>query len=140
VAAFFEKDLGMCFLKISGAYLAAQNMRGDCNHRSIAPMSIEKAVDEVEVPGTSGTRAGGELPGELGLSPRRKRTGFFVTHMDPFKLAIQAQSVRNRIQAVADDAVYSFDTRLNKPADQLIRYPMWHRLDLLSLGVVETDF
>jgi hypothetical protein len=44
--------------------------------------------------------------------------------MDPFKLAVQAQSIGNRIQAVADDAVNSFDTRLNKPADQLIRYSM----------------
>jgi hypothetical protein len=44
--------------------------------------------------------------------------------MDPFKLAVQAQSIRNWIQAVADDAVHSFDTSLNKPADQLIRYSM----------------
>jgi hypothetical protein len=114
-------------------------MRCDCNHRSIAPVSVEKAVDEVKVSGASGTRTGGKLPGELGLCSGRKRTGFFVTHMDPLNLAVQAQGIRNRIQAVAYDAVNSFDTRLDKFADQLIRYSMWHRLYLLSFGIVETD-
>src|SRR5271154_3074451 len=84
VAAFLEQDFRMSLLKISRADLAGRNMRCDREHRSIASMSIEKAVDQVQVAGAAAPPAGRELAGELCLGTGRIRAGFFVAHMNPF--------------------------------------------------------
>jgi hypothetical protein len=126
VTAFFEKNFRMSFLEISGADLTAWNMRCDREHRSIAAMSIEESVDQVKVTGTTAATAGSEFPAELSLGARRKRSSFFVAHVNPLNFAIYSQSIRHRIQAVAHDAVKSFDTRFNKSANQLICHSMCH--------------
>jgi hypothetical protein len=117
VTAFFEKNLRMSFLEIPGADLTAWNMRCDREYWSIAAMSIEKSVDQVKVAGAAAATAGREFPAELSLGARRKRGSFFVAHVNPLNFAIYSQSIRHRIQAVAHDAVKSFDTRFNKSAD-----------------------
>jgi hypothetical protein len=91
-------------------------------------MSIEESVDQVKVTGPAAATAGREFPAELSLGARRKRGSFFVAHVNPLNFAIYLQSVRHRIQAVADDAVKSFDTRFNKSANQFICHSMCHRL------------
>ncbi len=52
-------------------------------------MSVEKAVDQVEVAGAAAPSAGRELAGELCLRAGRIRAGFFVAHMDPFNFVVQ---------------------------------------------------
>src|SRR5208282_3730484 len=89
VATFLKQILWMRFLKVSRADLAAGNMRCDRQHRSIAAMSIEKAVNQVQVAGAATPRAGGELAGELRLRAGRKRAGLLVAHMDPFNFVVQ---------------------------------------------------
>jgi hypothetical protein len=117
VTAFFEKNFRMSFLEISSADLTTWNMRCDREYWSIAAMSIEESVDQVKVAGAAAATAGREFPAELSLSARRKRGSFFVAHVNPLNSAIYSQSIRHRIQAVADDAVKSFDTRFNQSAD-----------------------
>jgi len=56
-------------------------------------MSIEEAVDQVKVAGAAATRAGREFPAQLSLCASRKRGSFFVPHVDPSELAIQAQRI-----------------------------------------------
>ena len=41
-------------------------------------MSVEKAIDQVEVAGSAAPRAAGEFAGELCLRAGRKRADFFV--------------------------------------------------------------
>src|SRR5208282_1047945 len=53
MAAFLEKNFRMRLLEVSRADLAAGYMRRDREDRSIAAMSIEKAVDQVQVAGTA---------------------------------------------------------------------------------------
>ena len=52
----------MGLLEISGTDLAARNVRCDRQHRSIAAMSVEKAIDKVKVAGTAATPAAASLP------------------------------------------------------------------------------
>jgi hypothetical protein len=52
-------------------------------------MSVEKAVDQVQVAGAAAAPTGRELAGELCLRAGRLRAGFFVTHMDPFNFIVQ---------------------------------------------------
>ena len=89
VAAFLEQDFRVGLLKISRADLTRGNMRGDRKHRSIASMSVEKAVDQVQVARAAASPAAGELAGELCLRAGRIRAGFFVAHMDPFNFGVQ---------------------------------------------------
>jgi hypothetical protein len=80
-------------------------------------MGIEKSVNQVKVAGATATRAGRELPAQLSLGAGCKRASFFVPHVNPFNFAIYSQSIRHWIQAIAHDAVDSFDTRLSKSAN-----------------------
>src|ERR1700677_2382347 len=103
----------MSFLKISGSDLTTWNMRCDREYWSIAAMSIEESVDQVKVAGTAAATAGRQFPVELSLGACRKRGSFFVAHVNPLNFAVYSQSIRHRIQAVAHDAVKSFDARFN---------------------------
>jgi hypothetical protein len=102
----------MSFLEISGTDLSSRNMRRDREDRSIAAMSIEKSINQVEVAGAATARTDREFAAKLSLGTGCKRGGFFVAHVDPLNPSIFAQRVADRIQAVAHYAVNPFDTRL----------------------------
>jgi hypothetical protein len=89
-------------------------MRGNRKHWSIAAMSVEEAIDQVEVAGAAATGAGRELPAQLSLGASGKSGGFFVAHMNKLKFVVHAQSIGHGIQTVAHDTVKPFYARLDK--------------------------
>jgi hypothetical protein len=80
-------------------------------------MAIEQPVDQVKVSGPAAAGADSELAGEMGLGAGCEGGDFLMPDMNPFDLALAAQRVGEPVEAVADDAVDSFDAG----GDKLVR-------------------
>src|SRR5580658_4475663 len=107
MAAFFEQTLRMSLLKIFRSDLFARYVGGDCEHRNPVAMTVEKAVNEVEIPGPATACADREVAGELGIRPGGKRGDLLVTHGHPFDFAVLAQRISYAVQGVSDQPVYT---------------------------------
>ncbi|MDP9839862.1 hypothetical protein J2T09_004642 [Neorhizobium huautlense] len=69
-------------------------------------MTIEQAVDQVEIARSATSRAYGQLPGDMGFSTGGKSCGFLMSGMDPFDITTLAQRLCHPVQTVTDDAIY----------------------------------
>ena len=67
MAALFEQRLGVRFLEIPGADLARRNLRGDCQHRQSRSVTIEQAIDQVQIAMPAAPGTDGELTGQMRL-------------------------------------------------------------------------
>jgi hypothetical protein len=71
-------------------------------------MTIEQAIDEVEIAGPAAPGANGERAGEVRFGTRGKRGDLFVANMDPFNPVLPAHRIGYAVQAIADDTVDAF--------------------------------
>src|SRR5258706_1027251 len=110
VTALLEQTLRMGFLKIPRAEFGRRNLRRDGKHWHARPLTVEQAVDEVQIAGSTAAGADRELPCQVRLGTGRESRDLLVPHMHPFDLALATDRVGQPIQAVADDAIYPLHT------------------------------
>ena len=83
-------------------------------------MAIEEAVDQVQIARPAAPGADRELASQMRLGTRRESGHLLVPDMHPVDLAVAANRVGQPIEAVADNAVDSFDTNCRENFCELI--------------------
>ena len=84
-------------------------------------MTIEQAVDEVEVAGRAAARADGEFTCRMRFGARREGRDFLVPDMNPLDLALPAKRVGQAVQAIANNAINPLDANRGEDFRELIR-------------------
>src|SRR6202012_5046566 len=98
------------FVKIAAPDLGARNMRGNRQHRYTRTVTVEQAVDQMQVTGAATAGADRELAGEMGLGAGGERRGFLMPGMNPVDIAAPPQRFRDAVEAIADHTVDAADT------------------------------
>ena len=132
MAAFLEQRLRMRLLEIAGADLGRWDLRGDGEHRHARAVTIEQAVDEMQIARPAAAGADGELTRQMRLGAGRERRDLLVPDMDPLDLALPANRVGQPVQAVADNAIDPLDTGCDEDFRELISDRLCHDRSLLS--------
>ena len=97
-------------------------MRGDGYDRGIAPVGVVQAVDEMDMSGAAGARAGREFFGKLGFGPGGEGGRFFMPHMDEPDAPVAAERIGHGIEAVAHPPVQPRDARSGQFVHKYFRY------------------
>jgi hypothetical protein len=84
-------------------------------------MTIEEAVDQVQMARSAAPRADRELIRQVRLGACRESRDLLVPDMHPLDLALAAQRVGQSIQAVADNTVDPPDAGCSEGSSKLIR-------------------
>jgi hypothetical protein len=93
VAALFEECLRVCFLEIPGADLGRRNLCGNSKHRDTRPVTIEKAIDQVQIARPAAPCADSELAGQVRLRTRREGGNLLVPDVHPLDIALTTKRV-----------------------------------------------
>jgi hypothetical protein len=121
VAALAEQPVRVGLLEVAEADLAGGDVRGEGEDGGHGAVGVVEAVDQVQVAGAAGARAGGQLPGDLGLRAGREGGGLLVPHMHPVDAGVAAYGVHDGVEAVADHAVQALDSGADEDVDELLR-------------------
>jgi hypothetical protein len=95
-------------------------------------MAVEQSVDEVQIAGPAAAGTNGELAGQVRFGAGREGRDLFVPDVDPLDLTLSSQSVGQAIEAVADDAIDSFDAGSGQCFYELVGYCFCHFFSLLD--------
>src|SRR5580700_712655 len=68
----------------------------------------------------SGSADGNRVSGQVGVGDGGKNTILLMTHVDELDFAVAAQTVDDRIESVAHNAVAAFDTGIRKHLPQKV--------------------
>ncbi len=90
-------------------------------------MTVEQAVDEVEVAGAAASGADGELAGEVRLGASGEGGGLLVAGVDPVDPAVGAERVGDAVEAVADHPVDPLHPDPRQNLDDEIRCLVRHQ-------------
>jgi hypothetical protein len=114
MAALREQMFRIGFLKISAAYFAARDLRGDGEHWNTAPVAIVKPVNQMQIArsGASGTDC--KLSRKVCFGPGGERCRLFMPDVNPSNLLLFANRIRDSIHRVARNAIYPFNSRLGE--------------------------
>src|SRR6266404_4403099 len=144
MAALFKERLRMRFLEIPGPDFGGRDLRGDRQHRHTRSMTIEQAIDQVQIARAAAPGADGELPRQMRLGARRESGNFLVPDMHPLDLALPAKRVGQPIQTVADNTVDPPDTGCREGFSKLISdsfchllSPRWSGFGILQCSIVQ---
>ena len=118
----------MRFLEVPRADLGRRNLRGDREHGYAGSVTIEQAVDQVQIARPAAPGADRELTRQMRLGTRCEGCDFFVPDMHPLYLPLAAKRVRQPVQAVADNAVNPLDTCCSEGFRKLISHRFCHGL------------
>jgi len=80
----------MGFLEISGAEFGRRDLRCNGKHRHARPLTIEQAIDEVQIAGSAAAGTDGEVSRQVRFGTGRKGCDLLVPHMHPFDLGLAA--------------------------------------------------
>ena len=89
-------------------------------------MTIEQAIDEVQIAGSAASGADRKLPCYMRLTTGREGRDLLVPHMDPIDLAPAADRIGQAIQAVADDTIDSLHAGCGEGFCKLIGHCFGH--------------
>ena len=89
-------------------------------------MTIEQAIDQVQIAMPAAPGTDGELTGQMRLGACRESGDFFVLNMCPLNLAVAADGIGNAVEAVADNAIDTLHTRCGQGFRELISYSPSH--------------
>jgi hypothetical protein len=126
VAAFLEELFRMRLLEIAGADLARWDLRGDGENGHAGAMTVEQAIDEMQITGSATARADRKITSEVGVRARREGRDFLMPDMDPFDLALATDHIGQAVEAVPDDAVNPFDSGCYERFRELFRHCSRH--------------
>jgi hypothetical protein len=110
----------MGFLEISGAEFGRRDLRGNGKHRQARPLTIEQAIDEVQIARSTATGADRKLSRHVRFAAGGESCDLLVPHMHPFYLSLAADRIGQAVQAVADDAIYPLDASCGESFRKLI--------------------
>jgi hypothetical protein len=96
-------------LEIAAADFGRRDLRGDREHRNPRAVTIEEAVDEVQVARPAASRADGELARQMRLGAGREGGDFLVSDVDPLDLSLASYGISQPIEAIAHDTVDALD-------------------------------
>jgi hypothetical protein len=77
-------------------------------------LTVEQAVDQMQVSGATASGANRKLSRQLRLGARRERRAFLMTHVDPLDDPVAPQGVREAIERVTHHAINAFDTGMDE--------------------------
>ena len=80
-------------------------MRGDAEYGDAGAVTVEQAIDEVQIARPAAARADGELTRQMRFGARREGGYLLVPDVEPLDLALSANRIGQPVEAVADDAV-----------------------------------
>src|SRR5216684_2694746 len=120
VTALLEQHLRMGFLEISGAELGRRDLRRNGKHRYARPLTIEQAIDQVQIARAAAPGADRKLSCQMRFGTGRESRDFLVPYMHPFYLALATDRIGQSIQAVADDAIYPLHTGYSEGLCKLV--------------------
>src|SRR5579859_5120784 len=83
MTAFLEQQFRVRRLEVVGADLAAGNVCRNREHGCAAAMAVVEAVDQMEIAGTTTSRAHRQLACQIGLGAGSKCGTFLMAHMNP---------------------------------------------------------
>ena len=89
-------------------------------------MTIEEAVDQVQITGPAASGADRELARQMRLGTRSERGHLLVPDMHPVYPALTAERVGQPVEAVSDNAIDSLDTRCCEGFRELIGDGLCH--------------
>ena len=95
----------MGLLEIAAADLGRGDVRGDAEHGYTGAVTIEQAVDEVQIARSAAPGADRELTRQMRLGAGREGSDLLVPDMDPFDLPLAAYRIRQTVQAVTDNSI-----------------------------------
>jgi hypothetical protein len=83
-------------------------------------MAVEQAVDEMQVsrPAAAGTDS--ERSGKMRFGASRKRGYLLMAEMHPLDFSLAANGIRQAVEAVANNAVDSFDACCRESFNKLV--------------------
>lgn len=113
-------------LKIVDADLAAWDMRRNGENRRAAALTVEQAVDVVEIARTATAGADRELAGDLRLGAGGESGAFFMPYVNPVDASQPPKRIGEAVQRIADDAVDSFHAGLLQRLGQILRSSFAH--------------
>jgi hypothetical protein len=129
VAAIGKQTLRMRLLEVVCADFTAWNLSCDRKDGRPTAVSIIQSVDQVEISGSTTTRADGQLPGDLRLSRSGERADLFMADLNPGNALMTAQGIDKAIQRISGHAIDSFYSHLDKCFDHHFGYG-WHLFPL----------
>src|ERR1700737_3770624 len=126
----------MGFLEISGAKLGRRDLRRNGKHWHTRPLTVERAIDEVQIAGAAAPGADRKLSCQMRLGAGRESCDLLVPYMHPFYLALATDRIGQSIQAVADDAIYPLHTGCSEGLCRLVSNCFGHddSVSKLELG------
>ncbi len=83
-------------------------------------MAIEQSVDEVQVPWPAAAGADGERSGQMRFGAGREGGHLLVADMHPLNHGLAANGIGQAVEAVANDAINSFDPRRREDFGKLV--------------------
>ena len=93
-------------------------------------MTVEQAVDEVQVAGAAAPCADGKLTCQMSLGASCECGDFFVAHVNPLDLPLPSDGVSQTIEAVADDAIDPLDANGCECFGELVSDSLGHVFSL----------
>ena len=120
MAALLKQRLRVGLLKIAAADLWRRDVRGNGEHGHARTVTIKQAVDEMQIAWAAASCADGELSGQMRLGAGGKGGDLLVPHMQPLDLSLTADSIREPVEAVANDAVDALDAGGGESFDELV--------------------
>ena len=83
-------------------------------------MAIEKTIDEVKIARSAAAGTDRERPGQVRFGARGEGRHFLVAHVNPLDFRLPANGVREAVEAVANNSVYSLNPRGRENLSKLI--------------------
>ena len=100
MAAILEQALGMGRLEVVDADFAAGDVRGYGKDRHAAALTIEKAVDQMQVAGTAAAGADREISSHMRFGACCEGGSLLVPHMDPINRLSPSQGIGKAVEEV----------------------------------------
>jgi hypothetical protein len=127
VAALLEESFRVRLLEIAAADFSRRDLRGDREHRNPRAVTIEEAIDEVQIARPAASRADGEPARQMRLGTGSEGGDFLVSDVDPLDLSLAPYGVSQPIEAITHDTVDALDPCGGEDLDELLSNNLCHR-------------
>jgi hypothetical protein len=99
---------------------------GDGKHGNVRTLTIEQTIDEMQIARSAAPCAHGEFARQMRLGAGSERSDLLMPDMNPLDFAVPTNSIRQTVEAIADDAVDAFHARGDEGLDELIGHNICH--------------
>jgi hypothetical protein len=85
-------------------------LRSNGQNRDPAAVTIEQAVNQMDIARPATSRADRQFTGEMGLGTGGKGSRLFVAYVNPFDFLVPADLLKDSIEGISHDPINSFDS------------------------------